>query len=658
MSDTTTEEEGEVHSMRYSQGDLAILSAEVYNPGFSYNASTKAQVAKKARPAASNPDNGPRKRAKTQATRTENGEEEEKKRSRGRPRLDVKDVSPKDRRRTQVRLAQRAYRNRKEEAIQSLEKQVQELQNKNQEMNNAFLRLSDFATSMGFLDQLPELGHQLRLTTERFLSLAKSTTDGEGNSGQQTSSSSDNSPSRHRSENTPADTRISSTTVRETPATQTQLYGGLMVSHEPANQLSNLVPTLSPDFSQPISASALGYEIVTHPTLNNASFAFQTTPDLTFLNQFTTPGVHSSLPAPRTYAPHEITFGRRLQRFAIEKALVLISMPDPPENRITRVFGFCLLFETPDSIKRRLARQVARNAQDTLHNWQFPFHHLGGAGTHYDVTTGITTQRIGNQGTADVHKPANTSGFATGPFSPEINRIRDSSLDKNMRIDTPGFGGDLLDPDEVEIYLQERGVIIPSGTDFITADVDPTAFDTPEPVSYPFKNALGPPEDYSFFSSPLIAGRSSTTPGCASRSPMPSAGSSSTTLGDISSQLREISWPHNMTGGRTTTIDPGLSQRFSQPGSYTIAAPSMSSHDAELNSLFAFSGVLKNNAGFGEGLQHQPTPLVPSPPRQRVTIDVHRFIKGMVSNATCLGRTPGFRQEHINVSFWLAAQDQ
>lgn len=31
-------------------------------------------------------------------------------------------------------------------------------------------------------------------------------------------------------------------------------------------------------------------------------------------------------------------------------------------------------------------------------------------------------------------------------------------------------------------------------------------------------------------------------------------------------------------------------------------------------------------------------------------------IIGMVSNATCLGRTPGFRQEHINAAFWLAVQ--
>ncbi|KAK4654957.1 hypothetical protein QC762_405950 [Podospora pseudocomata] len=633
MSDTTTEEDEEVHPMRYSQGDLAILSAEVYNPGFSYNTSTKAQVSKKGRPAASNSDTGPRKRAKTQATETEN-EPEEKKRSRGRPRLDVKDVSPKDRRRTQVRLAQRAYRNRKEEAIQTLEKQVQELKEKNQEMNNAFLRLSDFATSMGFLEQLPEFGHQLRLTTERFLSLAKSTTGQEGNSGQQASTSSDGSSSRDRSESAPAHPQIPSTVADKPPQQQTHVYGGLMVSHESASQPTSIVSALPHDFGQSMPSTALGYEIVTHPTLTNASFPFQTTPDSTFLDQFTTPGLHSSLPAPRSYAPHEITFGRRLQRFAIEKALVLISMPDPPENRITRVFGFCLLFETPDLIKRRLARQVARNAQDTLHNWQFPFHHLGGAGTHYDVTTGITSQRIGNQGTSDVLKPANTSGFATGPFSPEVNRIRDNALDKNMRIETPGFGGDLFDPDEVEIYLQERGVIIPSGTDFITAEVDPTAFDTPESGKYPFKSAPGAHLEFSSLSSPLTAG-------CASRPPMPS----SNTFGD---QSRESGWGNHMTTGGNVKIDSLGS--FSQARSYTMGVPS-TSHDAELRNLFAFPGGMESNGGFGEGSQHQQSPL-----RQRVTVDVHQFIKGMVSNATCLGRTPGFRREHINAAFWLAVQ--
>ncbi|KAK4196875.1 hypothetical protein QBC40DRAFT_4437 [Triangularia verruculosa] len=651
MSDTTTEEEEEVHPMRYSQGDLAILSAEVYDPGFPYNASTKAQGAKKTRAAASDTDSGPRKRAKVQAAGTEEGEEAEKKRSRGRPRLDVKDVSPKDRRRTQVRLAQRAYRNRKEEAIQSLEKQVQELKDKNQEMNNAFLRLHDFATSMGFLDQLPELGHQLHVTTERFASLAKNTVDDDGKEGQHASSASDDSSSRQRSQSTQADARFASATVYETSKAPAQLYGGLMISHEPATHPPNLVPNLSNEFSQPmpVSTQALGYEIVTYPTLNNASFPFQATPDLNFVDQFTTTGLHSSLPAPRSYAPHEITFGRRLQRFAIEKALFLISMPDPPENRITRIFGFCLLFETPDSIKRRLARQLARNAQDTLHNWQFPFYHLGGAGTHYDVTTGVTSQRIGNQGTADVLKPANTSGFATGPFSPEVNRIRDSSLDENMHIETPGFGGDLLDPDEVEIYLQERGVIIPPGTDFVTAEVDPTTFDTTEALSHPFKSAPGAP-DFASFASPLTAGR---TP----RSPMPSTGSSST-LVDYSSQSQEMPWLNNVTGVANSTVDTTFSGSFSQAGLYTMAAPSTSSPDAELRRIFAVPEVLENTGGFGEGLQHQPRPPVPAPPRQRVTIDVHQFIKVMVSNGICLGRAPGFRQEHINAAFWLAAQSQ
>ncbi|KAK2592918.1 hypothetical protein QQS21_009387 [Conoideocrella luteorostrata] len=56
------------------------------------------------------------------------------KRSPGRPRLDITDDAAADRRRTQVRLAQRAYRYRKDATITTLEKRVKELKEANEQM--------------------------------------------------------------------------------------------------------------------------------------------------------------------------------------------------------------------------------------------------------------------------------------------------------------------------------------------------------------------------------------------------------------------------------------------------------------------------------------------------------------------------------------------
>ena len=83
------------------------------------------------------------------------------------------------RRRTQIRLAQRAYRNRKETAIQTLEKKVSSLQDSNEEMSRAFMSLYDAAVAQGLLVSAPSFGRELQATTERFVALARRAGDAE-----------------------------------------------------------------------------------------------------------------------------------------------------------------------------------------------------------------------------------------------------------------------------------------------------------------------------------------------------------------------------------------------------------------------------------------------------------------------------------------------
>src|SRR6266516_4726527 len=65
---------------------------------------------------------------KKKRRRSPKSDEEDGKKQRGRPRLDTHDETAADRRRTQIRLAQRAYRHRKETTISALKGRVNELE--------------------------------------------------------------------------------------------------------------------------------------------------------------------------------------------------------------------------------------------------------------------------------------------------------------------------------------------------------------------------------------------------------------------------------------------------------------------------------------------------------------------------------------------------
>ena len=69
----------------------------------------------------------PMKKRKTRASNSSDDGDGGKKR--GRPRVEKQDESAIDRRRTQIRLAQRAYRQRKESTLEDLRQRVAELTN-------------------------------------------------------------------------------------------------------------------------------------------------------------------------------------------------------------------------------------------------------------------------------------------------------------------------------------------------------------------------------------------------------------------------------------------------------------------------------------------------------------------------------------------------
>lgn len=625
-------------AVRYSTGDLPILSAEVYTPGFSYG--RPATTKKSSPPSTRSSEEGPRKRVKTQpSTNGPEREEEEKKRARGRPRLDVKDETAADRRRTQIRLAQRAYRNRKENAIHTLEKRVQELKDANEEMSNVFLQLHDFAVSTGALDRIPEFGRQLRATTEKFLALARKASE-EGSKEDEAANSSSGDNAKRRKISAPA-TRKESSSPEPVQRTQQDvdtsarkpqplLYGGFTITHEPLND-ADLIADLSNPYVPP-STSSFNFEVITQPTLENASFPFGAAPPEFDFSSFShpSPSPYNPLPLPKTYTSEEATFGRRLQRFASERALVLISMSDPPAERFQRVFGFRLLLETKDQILAGLRRSVDRTATENLSNWKYPFYNLGGAGTHFSSSSSSSaahTPPSGNQGTRDIFKPHSTSGFALGPFNQSISNIRDTNLDKDMRMGLDGFEGDFFDCDDVELYLRQRGVTIPPGADHVTVEIDPSGFGTNFVSSalYPFDNRNT--HDPLSLLSPPTSGVTSS-----SLSPTSSSDSSIPTT----TKAGHSSW--------SGLVDPMLDGIFQTTGgSYMGLTVTSGASD--------FGGI--NSSGL---LVYGDEPRGAKSRRERVMVDVNLLIKNMTKSAICLGRSPGFRPADVDAAFLKAAR--
>ncbi|KAL4909536.1 hypothetical protein BDW74DRAFT_146774 [Aspergillus multicolor] len=94
-------------------------------------------------------------------------------RKRGRPRklIDDAGVNPEERRRTQVRMAQRAYRSRKEASVSSLKDRINQLETAMKQISTAVISFGDDLVRSGALDTHPDLLKPLGNTVQACLAL-------------------------------------------------------------------------------------------------------------------------------------------------------------------------------------------------------------------------------------------------------------------------------------------------------------------------------------------------------------------------------------------------------------------------------------------------------------------------------------------------------
>ncbi|KFY40015.1 hypothetical protein V494_03708 [Pseudogymnoascus sp. VKM F-4513 (FW-928)] len=94
-------------------------------------------------------------------------------RKRGRPRNATDDQQAPQRRRGQLRVAQQAYRKRKETTIVNLQSRVQELESGIEELSESFLSFSSLLFEAGILQDQPRVTAALQKITRQCVSLAK-----------------------------------------------------------------------------------------------------------------------------------------------------------------------------------------------------------------------------------------------------------------------------------------------------------------------------------------------------------------------------------------------------------------------------------------------------------------------------------------------------
>jgi hypothetical protein len=419
-------------------------------------------------------------------------------------------LTREQRRRTQIRLAQRAYRQRKETTIANLKGQVSNLQATIEEMENIFLAYNDKAVASGLLQKNPDLAKDLKAATEAFIQLAKKThsSDSEDHSDSEpeeiprrpiSSYQEDIAAILGGSTNNPLslspEPRDASRNTEYIGLGYTQVFDDTL-SHPPSGSNSNSLGSPIHPTAKSGMDGAMNMNFLDSPFTTTAANAntnpLAVAPTASSMQGINRPVIDlsagdradmltvRSLSAPYTYSFEETTFARRLQRAALERGFYLISNAELRPAAFLRVFRLSLLYHTRDTLLMKFRRGLAKTTEEPLETYQTPFIHLGGAGMHYNAG------RIRN-------------GYIVKPGPLQRQAILESTESPgavvDIELDLSEYEGEWFDSNDVEGYLNEMGlqinpqstfvegrIVLPSTTANLLAGSPPAnIFDSPQP---------------------------------------------------------------------------------------------------------------------------------------------------------------------------------
>ncbi|MCJ1388570.1 hypothetical protein MMC18_001417 [Xylographa bjoerkii] len=557
-----------------------------------------------------------RRSGRKKASKGSNSEDEEKKGKRGRPRVDPQDQSAVERRRTQIRLAQRAYRERKETTISALEQRVAQLQQTVSDMNQAFLDYNNKTLSSDIINWKPELGEELKATMQQFLELARnanveSDMEEVGQNSNKTRDVSDRgrhtSPSRNLDQRkyAPSPPRITPLPDLYHPASMLGYEYGVPETSKD-NHVRNIQRIEQSDYQE---SRSMGYKWI-----NNDSDMQQYRAEVSDLPVFTqgwNATTDIALKPTWTYSFQESTFSRRLMRSSIEKAYYILTNPKTPKTEVYRMLRFTFHLYDVKRIVAKLREHLMKSDKESLENWNVPLLHLGGAGLHFP--------RLMREGEASL--PVNwQAAQSIGPHKPQDPEIAMPEMDFPHKLpELAKIEGVWFDSNDVEQYLRTKGL-------FLDGQMSVAEIEVEDQV-------------------PSLVGD---------------------LIVDSPNSLSSESFADPQSPCKTNDMMPSL---FPQPTDYfsgtsgTRQLPS-SFDGSAMDTDFAFTWAVEGSSKSADSMHMDDPNMFPelatfefAPQKRKVRIDVDRLLDALNEKSICLGRGPGYRREDVDVALSKVLQE-
>ncbi|CUS15240.1 unnamed protein product [Tuber aestivum] len=549
---------------------------------------------------------------------------------RGRPRLDTKDENAADRRRTQIRLAQRAYRLRKETTISSLRNRVTELETAIDGMQSTFLELHESAMKcLSKSNDAQTLGYgtNLKELTERFLSLAKGAlgssegADSHDDEGEGENNGEDNSARAKRRRSRDEDGGPGSGGMQANGPNGVASYGGYEVSYTRQNNSRDSFNNNNGSQSRSSgngngngrSDATMGH-MDSSPTPNPYSDAYiSSSPESGYAN-YVQPNNNPLQAAAQfrqegplayegfSYSFHETNFSRRLHRAALEHAHFMLTSPNADPQEVARMFAYTFCYLSKADVIRVVNRLLNTTTKESLNIRDYPE---------------ILPKSVRPEVMEAYLSNSDTSVFTDGLAGEDMKDF-DLRLEAKKTMLKMGIDQKFLRPDEVEKYIMELGILTSNRQQQQSHLIDPSLVETSKPRSSPQQLLKQTPEVPEGSTDYLTANRMATpsylihpvaTP---SPSPTPSP-------------------PANARESRSPSSSPHLTMEKKLRLFDTHSPPTARDELDTPTSTNVLEGVKKN-------------------------IDIDVFVNQLVKKGVCLGRFPGFRKSDVEEAIraaWL-----
>lgn len=574
---------------------------------------------------------------------------------RGRPRLDTKDENAADRRRTQIRLAQRAYRLRKETTISSLRNRVNELETAIDGMQTTFLELHDSA--MSCLSKNPDVssagfGSNLKQLTEKFLGLAKEALgssegaetgdeDAEGESINEDDGNGNARSKRRRSrdDGSPGSGGGSGGMQAGGGSGSVPSFGGYQVSYSRENGNSRGSRSSydnngnSQNRSAGAGAEAAGSGASGRSNTMTTSSSFSlgsynrehglyspSSSESAYMGGFlqSSSSISSAMldPAPNTtykqdipaglesfsYSFHETNFSRRLHRAGLEYAHLMLTSPNADQYEVARLFAYTFCYTSREDALECITKLLQISSKDSLDLSEHPeIRPLPRKPLDYtEPMHSYEAERAGRQ----VQEPKNREEF----------NMREEA---NKMLIKLGIHQKYLRPDEVEQYITNLGILT-STTAAADTSVNNAGADLME---------MEIESEHSRQASPSLAQPPQTLrPRSPPQTPPARTANANQTQGGLTS----------------ATV---MSLDYFQP-------QAMRTPEDQINyQVGQFEKNHSSPAGANEIGNEASIKVLEGVKKQ---VDLDMFIKQLIPRGVCLGRFPGFKKSDVEAAISLA----